>query len=75
MKADAAMQVAGLLPRRFACPTCPRCNDMLFAAAASEHVSDKHVRHVWSCDSCGHEFTTSVRLAFQPGRQPCVALS
>ena len=62
MKAQASMQVAGPAPRRFSFPTCPRCNDVLFAAAASEHVSEKHVRHVWSCDSCGHEFATSVRL-------------
>jgi transcription elongation factor Elf1 len=73
MKAQAAMRVVGPSPRRIACPICPRCNDLLFAAMASEHVSEKHVRHVWSCDSCGHEFATSVRLSFQraePARIP-----
>jgi ribosomal protein L37AE/L43A len=64
MKAQAAMRVAGSKPRQVAVPTCPRCNDMLFAATASEHVSEKHVRHIWSCDSCGHEFSTSVALPF-----------
>jgi ribosomal protein L37AE/L43A len=34
----------------------------LFAATASEHVSETHVRHVWSCESCGHEFSTFVDL-------------
>ncbi len=62
MKAEASTQVARQTPRRFAFPTCPRCNDVLIAAAASEHISEKHVRHVWSCDSCSHEFETSVRL-------------
>jgi transcription elongation factor Elf1 len=64
MKAQAAMPVAGSQPRRLAVPACPRCNDVLFAATASEHVSEKHVRHVWSCDSCGHEFSTLVGLPF-----------
>jgi ribosomal protein L37AE/L43A len=39
---------------------------VLFAATASEHVSEKSVRHLWSCDSCGHEFSTSVDLPFMP---------
>ena len=65
MKAEASIQVAGQSPRRIAFPTCPRCNDVLIAAAASEHVSEKQVRHVWSCDCCGHEFATSVRLSFR----------
>ena len=26
--------------------------------------SKTRVRHIWSCDACGHEFTTSVRLFF-----------
>ncbi len=65
MSARASMDVAQQpTPRRRSFPTCPRCNDVLIAAAASEHVSEKHVRHVWSCDSCGHVFATSVRLSF-----------
>jgi len=64
MKAQAAMRVAGSKPRQLVVPTCPQCNDVLFAATASEHVSEKHVRHVWSCESCGHEFSTFVSLPF-----------
>lgn len=75
MKDQAAMRVAGPSPRRLTCPTCPRCNDLLFAATASEHVSEKHVRHAWSCDSCGHEFATSVRLTFQRPVRARVPLS
>jgi ribosomal protein L37AE/L43A len=50
--------------RRIALPSCPKCNDLLFAPAASEFVSKTRVRHIWSCDSCGYEFSTSVRLLF-----------
>jgi transcription elongation factor Elf1 len=74
MKAHAAMRDE-LRPRRLVCPTCPRCNDMLFAAMASEHVSELQIRYIWSCDSCGHEFSTSVRLSFQSRRLPQMAFS
>ncbi len=48
--------------RRFALPSCPKCDDLLLAPAASEFVSKREVRHRWSCEACGHEFSTSVRL-------------
>ena len=50
--------------RRIALPSCPNCNDLVFAPAASEFVSKTRVRHIWSCEACGHEFATSVRLFF-----------
>jgi transcription elongation factor Elf1 len=50
--------------RRIALPSCPNCNDLVFAPAASEFVSKTRVRHVWACEACGHEFSTSVRLFF-----------
>jgi len=28
----------------------------------AEHVSERCVRHVWSCEACGYEFETSVYL-------------
>jgi transcription elongation factor Elf1 len=62
MNAEASTDVARVDARRLAFPTCPRCNDEFIAATASEHVSEKQVRHLWSCDSCGHAFVTSVRL-------------
>jgi ribosomal protein L37AE/L43A len=58
--------------RRFALPACPKCNDFIFAAAASEFVSKGHVRHMWLCESCGHEFSTSVKL---PVRPPAVTVA
>jgi hypothetical protein len=44
-------------------PACPRCGDTLMAAAASELVARGHIRNSWSCDSCGHDFVTAVRLS------------
>jgi RNase P subunit RPR2 len=70
MKGQADMQAGPDAPRRFALPLCPQCNDLLFAPAASEYVNRSRVRHVWSCDDCGHEFSTSVRLSFRRARQP-----
>ena len=49
------------------CPygiACNRCNDRLIAPNWSEYVSENHVRHSWSCDSCGHQFETSDHLRF-----------
>jgi hypothetical protein len=43
---------------------CIRCNDRLIAPNWSEYVSKHHVRHSWSCDSCGYQFETSDRLRF-----------
>lgn len=53
--------------RRIALPSCPNCNDLVFAPAASEFVSKTRVRHIWACEACGHEFSTSVRLLFDHG--------
>ena len=49
--------------RRLARPFCPTCNDMVFAPDVSQHVDETRVQHVWSCDSCGFIFETSVQLS------------
>ena len=43
-------------------PACPRCGEMLFAAAGTEFLGQGHVRNTWSCDNCAHEFRTSVAM-------------
>lgn len=40
-------------------PTCPQCGDMLLAPLLAEHVSARHVRNHWACESCGHTFRKS----------------
>jgi RNase P subunit RPR2 len=62
LKAQHTTRTAPPPIRRFGLHYCPNCNDMLLAPALSEHVSDSHIRHFWSCETCEHEFTSSVRL-------------
>jgi ribosomal protein L37AE/L43A len=71
MKAYDLAGVAKIPNRRFPLPSCPVCNDLLLAPTASAHVSERKVRHVWACESCGHGFVTSVRLPI--ARQPELA--
>lgn len=40
---------------------CAQCGNTLFAAAWSEYLGDRHIRHLWSCDACGYQFETLVR--------------
>jgi DNA-directed RNA polymerase subunit M/transcription elongation factor TFIIS len=49
-------------PRSFGMRSCPHCSELVVAPEASEFVSDGEVRHIWSCDSCGNEFETAVRM-------------
>ncbi|HLH90452.1 MAG TPA: hypothetical protein VKX28_18525 [Xanthobacteraceae bacterium] len=67
MNGQAEAHVTASAARRLALPACPKCNDLQFAPAASEFVSKGKVRHFWSCEACGHEFSTSVKLAFLQG--------
>jgi len=39
--------------------TCIRCNEKLIAPNWSKYVSERYIRHSWSCESCGHQFETS----------------
>ena len=41
---------------------CIGCGGFLIAPACSKYVTSLHVRHVWSCDSCGVGFETSDHL-------------
>jgi ribosomal protein L37AE/L43A len=41
---------------------CAQCGDALVAPEWSEHVSERCVRHVWSCEACGYEFETAIYL-------------
>ena len=39
-----------------------QCGDALVAPEWSEHVNERCVRHLWSCEACGYEFETSIYL-------------
>jgi hypothetical protein len=47
---------------------CTECKDLLIAPEWSEHVSEDHVRHFWSCDNCGHSWATNTGAAQQVHR-------
>jgi hypothetical protein len=44
---------------------CTECNDLLVAPKWSAYVSNREVRHVWSCENCGHEIEMAVNLRVQ----------
>ena len=39
---------------------CPQCSAWLLAPDWSEHLSERCVRHIWSCETCGYGFDTAV---------------
>ena len=39
---------------------CAQCGASLFAPEWSEYIDDRHVRHLWSCDTCEYRFETLV---------------
>jgi ribosomal protein S27AE len=43
-------------------PKCPSCGSVLLLAEHSAFMPKGRVRHAWSCDDCGHEFVTSIRV-------------
>jgi hypothetical protein len=44
---------------------CILWNDSLIAPNLSEYVSERHVRHSRSCESCDHQFETFQYLRFE----------
>jgi predicted RNA-binding Zn-ribbon protein involved in translation (DUF1610 family) len=42
--------------------SCPNCGDTLLAPEQSEFHECGHIRHYWSCDSCGQACETSVAV-------------
>jgi hypothetical protein len=43
-------------------PSCPSCGEALFAPEHSEFHGSGRIRHYWSCDACGQESQTSIKL-------------
>ena len=43
-------------------PRCPRCSDTLFAAKATAFAGNGVIWHTWCCDSCHHEFRTTIAI-------------
>lgn len=43
-------------------PNCPCCENVLLIAEESRFIASGHIDHLWSCDDCGNEFVTTIRL-------------
>ena len=43
-------------------PKCPSCGSILLMAEESRFHLRGSILHAWSCDDCGHEFVTTIRL-------------
>jgi predicted RNA-binding Zn-ribbon protein involved in translation (DUF1610 family) len=43
-------------------PNCPECGSVLLVAEESWFSANGRIDHAWSCDDCGNEFLTSIRL-------------
>ncbi len=43
-------------------PNCPRCGSVMLVAEESRFNAQGRIDHAWSCDDCGAQFSTSIRL-------------
>jgi transposase-like protein len=43
-------------------PRCPACGQFVVAVKASEFIDTGEIRHHWTCDDCGQDFSTTVTL-------------
>src|ERR1700733_13808368 len=66
MKKHATVPAFSVEAHSFVRSFCPECHDLMVAATQSQLVNKNVVRHLWSCESCGHEFRTTVRLPALP---------
>jgi transposase-like protein len=48
--------------RYFARPICPKCGSEAFVPEHSAFIGKGGVRHVWLCESCNHQFCTTVEF-------------
>ena len=39
---------------------CARCASLIIAPDLSEYLSERCVRHSWSCEMCGHQFESTI---------------
>lgn len=39
---------------------CAQCGAAVIAPMWAEHLDDRHVRNLWSCEACGYQLETSI---------------
>ena len=62
MKLQSTLRTPSSRMRPFALTSCPNCLETQIGPLASECVGEGRIRHIWSCDGCGHEFQTSIEF-------------
>jgi uncharacterized protein with PIN domain len=62
---EVVMETAGIIVCSPYGMTCTECNELVIAPSSSAHVSNREVRHFWSCENCGHEIELSVDLRIE----------
>jgi ribosomal protein L37AE/L43A len=50
---------------------CAQCGEAIVAPEWSEYLSERCVRHTWSCETCGYQFEST---AYFPAPEPAVTL-
>ena len=59
--------------RQFQCPPfnlCAQCGATLVAPIRAEHLDGRSVRNLWSCETCGYQFETSIYFPVREEGQP-----
>jgi ribosomal protein L37AE/L43A len=41
---------------------CAQCSAQIIAPAWSEYLSERAVRHSWSCEMCGYQFESTIHF-------------
>jgi hypothetical protein len=68
LRAFTALKVLGpprerpMSVKRKAANQCAQCGSLIIAPEWSEHLSERCVRHVWSCELCGYQFESTVHF-------------
>jgi ribosomal protein L37AE/L43A len=47
---------------------CAQCGAALIAPIWAEHLDERHVRNLWSCDACGYQFESTAFFASEVAR-------
>ncbi len=42
---------------------CAQCGEAIIAPVWAEHLGERRIRNIWSCEACGYQFETDIYLA------------
>jgi len=53
---------------------CTECDQVVIAPDRSEYLGSREVRHLWSCENCGHQIEMMVDLRISAKTKPTTSL-